>query len=137
MSNKNNSLGFYKVVLTTLISSLTITGVSYLDDQIWNQIMVVIGMLTYSIVGILFSIGLIHGKRAGREAFSFVFIILLILGYCVYSGIVSLQKWILSWPLVVKVIVPVVIAIAIVAVVIVLVRRKKKEAMDNDPNNQK
>ncbi len=137
MANKNNSLGFYKGVLTTLITSLTITGVSYLDDQIWNQIMVVIGMITYSIVGVLFSIGLIHGKKAGKEAFAFVFIILLILGYCVYSGIVSLQKWILSWPLAVKIIVPIVIAMAIMAVVIVLACRKKNETVDNDSNTQK
>ena len=50
MSNKNNSLGFYNVILTTLITSLAITGISCLDDKIWNIIMLIIGMLAYSIV---------------------------------------------------------------------------------------
>lgn len=38
MANKNNSLGFYKAILTTLITSLAITGISCLDDKIWNII---------------------------------------------------------------------------------------------------
>ena len=106
MANKNNSLGFYKIILTMLITSLAITGISCLDDKIWNIIMLIIGMLAYSIVGILFSFGLIHGKNAGKEAYAFVFIILLILGYCVYCGIVTIQNWIVTWPLSVKIIVP-------------------------------
>lgn len=106
MANKNNSLGFYKVILTTLITSLAITGISCLDDKIWNIIMIILGMLAYSVVGILFSFGIIHGKSAGKEAYVFVFIILLILGYCVYSGIVAIQNWIINWPLSVKIILP-------------------------------
>ena len=85
MANKNNSLGLYKVILTTLITSLAITGISYLDNKVWNIIMIAIGMISYSIVGVLFSFGLIHGKNSGKEAYAFVFIILLILGYCVYN----------------------------------------------------
>ena len=38
LANKNNSLGFYKAILTTLITSLAITGISCLDDKIWNII---------------------------------------------------------------------------------------------------
>lgn len=106
MSNRNNSLEFYKLLLITLITSLSITGISYLDGKVWDIVMIVIGTLAYSIVSILFSVGLLHGKNVGKKAYAFVFIILLILGYCVYSGIVAIQNWITAWPQHVKIVVP-------------------------------
>lgn len=127
MANKNNSLGFYKIILTTLITSLAITGISCLDDKIWNIIMLIIGMLAYSIVGILFSFGLIHGKNAGKEAYAFVFIILLILGYCVYCGIVTIQNWIITWPLSVKIIVPSLLFVAIIIINLFYLFKSHKE----------
>lgn len=135
MSNKNNSLGAYKLLLITLIISLSITGISYLDSKIWNIVMIVIGMLAYSIVGILFSLGLLHGKNAGKEAYAFVFIILLILGYCVYSGIVAIQNWIKIWPLYVKIVVPSLLFSAVIIVTIFYLLKKHKKNNKNDEVN--
>ena len=42
----STSLKIYKVLLVTLITSLSITGISYLDDKIWNIVLLVIGMTT-------------------------------------------------------------------------------------------
>lgn len=126
MSYKSNSLKTLKIVLTTLITSLAITGFGYLDNKIWNIIMFVIGMIAYSIVGILFSFGLIHGKDAGKKAYALVFIILLILGYCLYRGIVAFQKWLLSWPLAVKIIIPCCLTFLIICVSILLIVKSKK-----------
>ncbi len=137
MANKNGPLGFYKIILTALITSLAITGVSYLDDKIWNMVMVIIGMLAYSIVGILFSVGLIHGKNAGKEAYAFVFIILLILGYCVYSGIVAFQNWVLSWPLYVKILMPSLLLIAVIISMISLTRKYKVRTQENNRDNSR
>ncbi len=140
----STSLKIYKVLLVTLITSLSITGISYLDDKIWNIVLLVIGMTTYSIVGILFSIGLLHGKNAGKEAYGATFIILLLLGYGVYCGIVNLQKWILSWALWIKITVPVIlIAIIVIAIVLIVksshsknkvVDPKEKENSENETN---
>ena len=135
LANKNNSLGFYKVILTTLITSLAITGISCLDDKIWNIIMLIIGMLAYTIVGILFSFGLIHGKNAGKEAYAFVFIILLLMGYCVYSGIVAVQNWIISWPLYVKIIVPSLLFTAIIIIIIRLLKKHKEKSKEYEKKN--
>lgn len=135
LANKNNSLGFYKVILTTLITSLAITGISCLDDKIWNIIMLIIGMLAYSIVGLLFSFGLIRGKNAGKEAYAFVFIILLLLGYCVYSGIVAVQNWIISWPLYVKIIVLSLLLVSIIIISLFYLLKKRKENNENCENN--
>ena len=82
--------------------------------------MLILGMITYSIVGIMFSIGLISGRNAGKKAYSVVFIVLLIDGYCVYQGIVKFQEWILSWSPIVKIIVPVTILIMIVGTIILM-----------------
>ena len=135
MANKNNSFGFYKVILTTLITSLAITGISCLDDKIWNIIMLIIGMLAYTIVGILFSFGLIHGKNASKEAYAFVFIILLLLGYCVYSGIVAVQNWIISWPLYVKIIVPSLLFTAIIIIIVQLLKKHKEKSKEYEKKN--
>ena len=135
MTNKNNSLGAYKLLLITLITSLSITGISYLDSKIWNIVMIVIGMLAYSIVGILFSLGLLHGKNAGKEAYAFVFIILLILGYCVYSGIVAIQNRIKIWPLYVKIVVPSLLFSAVIIVTIFYLLKKHKKNNKNDEVN--
>ena len=105
--------------------SLSITGISYLDNKVWNTVMMVIGMLTYSIVGLFFSIGLIRGKNAGKEAYAFVFIILIILGYCVYSGIIAIQNWIINWPLYVKILALSLYFIAIIIVIIRLLIKKR------------
>ena len=140
----STSLKIYKVLLVTLITSLSITGISYLDDKIWNIVLLVIGMTTYSIVGILFSIGLLHGKNAGKEAYGAIFIILLLLGYGVYCGIVNLQKWILSWALWIKITVPaILIAIIVIAIVLIVksshsknkvINPKEKENSENEVN---
>ena len=135
LANKNNSLDFYKAILTTIITSLAITGISCLDNKIWNIIMLIMGMLAYSIVGILFSLGLLHGKNAGKEAYAFVFIILLILGYCVYSGIVAIQNWIISWPLYVKILVPSLLFSAVIIVTIIYFLKKHKENRKKDKRN--
>ena len=135
MHNKNNSLGFYKVILTTLITSLAITGISCLDDKIWNIIMLILGMLAYSVVGVLFSFGLIHGKNAGKEAYAFVFIILLLLGYCVYIGIVAVQNWIISWPLYVKIIVPSLLFAATIIIIVQLLKKHKENNREYEKKN--
>ena len=75
--------------------------------------MMLVGMLTYSIVGLLFSFGLISGKNAGKDAYAAIFIFLLLIGCCIYQGIVKLQQWILSWLLYIKILVPSVLALLI------------------------
>lgn len=129
---KKNSLALYKVLLITLITSLTITGISFLDNQIWNLIMLIVGVASYAIVGALFSIGLLSGRDAGKEAYAAVFIILLLIGYCVYQGIVKLQEWILSWPLFVKILVPIFIGLLIVGTIAILIIKTKQKKNTNE-----
>lgn len=111
---KRNTLNEYKVLLVTLITSLSITGISFLDNKIWNLIMVIIGMLAYAIVGMLFSLHLLDGKNAGKEAFAAVLIILLVVGIYVYQGIISFQKWILSLALWIKILIPSILILIII-----------------------
>lgn len=99
--------------------------------------MCVIGMLAYSIVGVLFSIGILHGKNAGKEAYAAVFIILIFLGYGIYCGIKQLQEWVLSWTLAVKIIVPVILVLLLVGVIVIICLKNKKHnsAKSNNEKN--
>ena len=97
--------------------------------------MLIIGMLAYSIVGLLFSLSLIRGKNAGKDAYAFVFIILLLLGYCVYSGIVAVQNWIISWPLYVKIIVLSLLLVSTIIIGLFYSLIKRKENNKNSENN--
>ena len=116
-------------LLVFLISSLAITGVSFIDGKIWNVIFLVVGMIAYAIVGILFSIGVLHGKEAGKDAYAFVFFLLILAGYGVYKGLEKLRLWILAWPLVVKIIVPIMIALLIGALItLIIIKRKRNNA---------
>ena len=111
--------------LVFLISSLTITGVSFIDGKLWDIVFIAVGMIAYAIVGVLFSIGVLHGKQAGRDAYAFVFFLLILGVYAVYKFLVNLRIWILGWPLFVKIIVICVIAVLIVTIVILSILYKK------------
>ena len=121
-------------LLVFLISSLAITGVSFVDGKIWNVIFLVIGMIAYAIVGILFSIGVLYGKEAGKEAYAFVFLLLLLAGYGVYKGLEHLRLWILAWPLALKIIIPAVVGFCIVAVIILIVIKRRKSKNEQESN---
>lgn len=123
----NKSLTAYKALLITLITSLSITGASFLDNRIWNLIMAIVGVGAYAIVGVLYSIRAISGRKAGREAYAAVFIILLFLGYCVYQGIIKFQQWVLSWPLALKIIIPSIMVLLIAGTIIWRVIKSKEE----------
>ena len=112
-------------LLVFLISSLTITGLSFIDDKIWNAIFLVVGMIAYVIVGIMFSFGILHGKQAGKDAYALVFFLLLLGGYAVYKGLELLKLWALSWSPFVKILVPSTIGLCIVGVVILIILYKK------------
>ena len=116
-------------LLVFLISSLTITGVSFIDGKIWDVIFIVVGMVAYAVVGVLFSIGVLHGKEAGKEAYVFVFFLLILAGYGVYKGLEKLRLWILAWPLAIKIIVPIMIALLIGALItLIIIKRERNNA---------
>lgn len=54
-------------LLVLLISSLAITGISFIDDQVWNVIFLVVGMVAYAIVGFMFSIWFLHENKLVRK----------------------------------------------------------------------
>lgn len=112
-------------LLVFLISSLAITGISFIDNQVWNVIFFIVGLIAYAIVGLMFSAGILHGKQAGKEAYAFVFFLLLLGGYAVYKGLEQLKLWVLAWPLFVKILVPSIIGLGIIAVVVLIILFKK------------
>lgn len=125
-------------ILVFLISSLTITGISFIDGKIWDIIFIIVGMIAYAIVGFFFSIGLLSTKKDGQGAFVFVFFLLILGGYGVYKGLEALRKWILSWPLAAKIIVPSVIGTIIIIGIFLTTRYalKNKNKLKKDFDNE-
>ena len=108
-----------------LISSLAITGISFADGKVWDVIFLVVGMIAYAIVGIMFSIGILCGKQAGKDAYALMFFLLLLGGYAVYKILDKLKFWVLPWPLFVKILVSTLIGLCIVGVVVIMILYKK------------
>ena len=126
-------------LLVFLISSLIITGLSFIDGKIWDVIFLVIGLVAYAIVGILFSIGILSTRKQGSDAYALVFFLLLLGGYGVYKALEALRKWILSWSLAAKIAVPSALGTAIIVGIILTIRysiknkdKLKKEDSDNE-----
>ena len=110
-------------LLVFLISSIAITGISFIDGKIWDIIFLVVGMIAYAIVGFLFSIGLLSTKKDGKDAYAFVFLLLLLGGYGFYKLLELIRNWILSWPLFVKILVPTLIIAGICVGIFFVIRR--------------
>ena len=110
-------------LLVFLISSIAITGISFIDGKIWDIIFLLVGMIAYAIVGFLFSIGLLSTKKDGKDAYAFVFLLLLLGGYGFYKLLELIRNWILSWPVFVKILVPTLIISGICVGIFFVVRR--------------
>lgn len=122
-------------LLVALISGLAITGISFLDDQIWNAVFIVLGMAAYAIVGILFSIGILHGKQAGKDAYALVFFLLILGGWGIYQGLIAFKQWVLGWPIAAKIAVPAGFVLIIAALIAWMVIKGKKN--NNIPTQTK
>ncbi len=114
-------------LLVFLISSLALTGIYFIDGKIWDIVFLVVGMIAYAIVGILFSIGFLHGKESGRDAYLYVFFLLILLGYGFYKLLEKMKLWIMAWSLAAKIAVPSTLLVGIVAVGILLWLNKKQK----------
>ena len=110
-------------LLVFLISSIAITGISFIDGKIWDIIFLVVGMIAYAIVGFLFSIELLSTKKDGKDAYAFVFLLLLLGGFGFYKLLELIRNWILSWPLFVKILVPTLIIAGICVGIFFVIRR--------------
>ncbi len=98
-------------ILITLFTSISITGLSFIDNLILNRIIAIIVAVSFSIVGVLYKLGAIDGKDEGQDAFKGVFVVLLICALVIYLEIRKFQEWVISWPLATKIIVPSVLGV--------------------------
>lgn len=123
---KNQSLKYYKNLLIALISSLSITGIGFIDDKFWSLIFICIGMFAYMIVGVLYSAKILRGRQEGRDAYVVVFVILIIIGFYLYQGILNIHQWLLSLPIQVKIIIPATLGALIILVSVIIYLKNKK-----------
>lgn len=129
--SSNDSLVPLKRLLIVLITTIAITGISFIDNLIWKIIMAVICTLAFMIVNCLYRKDIIHGTRAGREANAAITIILIIVGILIVSGIIKLVQWIDSWLLWIKVLVIIILLLGIIITFIFMIIAKRNSELTN------
>ncbi len=131
MAHRKRNAGFNPIpLLITLTSSLAITGVSFLDGKLWDYVFVVIGILAYLVVGFLLSLGLLPTKKASKDAYKVVFLLLLIGVIFAYFGLKELKERLLSWPLWVKILVLSVLGVSVVLFTVLTVLHIKSKGKE-------
>ena len=108
-------------VLIFLLTSVSITGVSYIDSLILDRVIAGLVAVSTFIVGLLYKFGILNTKREGSDAFKGVFIMLLIVSLVMYLGIRKFQELVLVWPQFVKIIVPLVIGLMIIGIIVIAI----------------
>ena len=63
----------------------------------------------------------------GAKGFVAIFVILLLIVYWIYKKLMELQMWINSWPLVCKIIVPIIMIILIFLVIIWIIYKQDEQ----------
>ena len=122
----------FRVLLVSLVSSIIITGVSFIDGIIWNALFIMLGEIAYSIVGLLITAGVLKGKKNCKEAYSFIIVLLILGGYAIYRCLTIFKLWVLSWPLFVKIFVPSILLVLLIVIIVLIVLYKKgKLTKDN------
>jgi hypothetical protein len=96
---KKSDLKMYGILLAFLIPSLAITGIGFLDNQIWNQVIAVVSIIVFAIVEFMFTIRFLHSSGEGKESYAASIIILVLVVIIFYQGILQFQNWLVSWPL--------------------------------------
>lgn len=109
------------ILLGFLLTSITITGVSFIDNLILSRIVASLATISVLIVGIFYKIGIIDSKSEGSKAFDGVFVILLFLALIIYLGIRKFQEWFLTSPMYVKIIIPSVLGLLIIGIIILII----------------
>ena len=110
-------------LLLFLFTNLTITGFSLFDNALLNQIVAIMGTISYAIVGLLYKLGCIHGRKEGSESFFTFLGALLLVGFLLYLGICNFQNWVHSWHLAAKIIVPIVLGLLFIGSLVLAIRK--------------
>lgn len=135
MQNVRGTKGFVRLIVA-LVGTISITGISLIDSNFWNLVFRILGMIAYGIVGLFYSLGLISTKKEGREAFWKTLLVLIILGFFVYEGIVRVQNWFLSWALGWKIAFFSVLGAMLLFVIFLFVKSKISPKGENEITNE-
>lgn len=106
------------LIISSIITSLSITGIGFIDNLIWNKIMAITITVASGIVGILYSFGFLSKRGSGAKAYAAILLLLLCAEFYIYKGIIDLQNWIISWSLWVKILIPTIIGLCFAGIII-------------------
>ena len=106
------------LIISSIITSLSITGIGFIDNLIRDKNMANTITVASGIVGILYSFGFLSKRGSGAKAYIAILLLLLCAEFYVYKGIIDLQNWIISWDLWIKILIPTVIGLCFIGILI-------------------
>ena len=106
------------LIISSIITSLSITGIGFIDNLVWDKIMAITITVASGIVGTLYSFGVLSKRGSGAKAYIAILLLLLCAEFYIYKGIIDLQNWIISWELWVKILIPAVIGLCFIGIII-------------------
>jgi hypothetical protein len=122
-----------KYIIGLIIGTMIFSGIALVDDLIIKISMGAAASLAFSIVGSLYSAGLITSKAEGGKARLYIFVILLGFFLYVFTQIAKGIIWLFSFPTWIYIVI--ISSCAIILVIFMIVKNKKaKERYTQLPN---
>ena len=112
-----------KYVIGIILGTIIFSGIAIVDDLIVKLSMGAAASLAFSIVGSLYTAGLISSRADGGKARLVIFIILLTLFLYVFTQIAKGIIWLFSFPMWVYI---VLISVGAVSIILIMVFNNKR-----------
>ena len=115
-----------KYIIGIILGTMIFSGIAIVDDLIIKLSMGVAASLAFSIVGALYTAGIISSRADGGKARLFIFLLLLAFFLYVFTQIAKGIIWLFSFPMWVYIVLISVGAISLIVIMILNNKRAKK-----------
>ena len=115
-----------KYIIGIILGTMIFSGIAIVDDLIIKLSMGVAASLAFSIVGALYTAGIISSRADGGKARFFIFILLLAFFLYVFTQISKGIIWLFSFPMLIYIVMISVGAISLIVLMILNNKRAKK-----------
>jgi len=123
-----------KYIIGLILGALIFSGIAIVDDIIVKISMAAASSLAFSIVGALYTAGLISSRADGGKARLYIFIILLVVFLYIFTQIAKGVIWLFLFPTWIYI---VIVIISIIILISIMTNRQRKSAFQYKATGQK
>jgi len=123
-----------KYIIGLILGALIFSGIAIVDDIIVKISMAAASSLAFSIVGALYTAGLISSRADGGKARLYIFVILLVVFLYIFTQIAKGVIWLFSFPTWIYI---VIVIISITILIVIMMNRQRKSTFQYKVTAQK